>query len=384
MRTEKDLWLLALGVFGITTTEFGVIGVLPDIAMAFHVTIDKAGWLLSAFALIVAFFGPFMMMLFSKINRKTLLLFSLLIFAVANVLSAFATSFYHLLIIRMLPAFFHPVYWSIALSVAINTGDKQNTSKAVSIIFSGLTIATVLGVPLATFISAMLNWQGAFLITAFINVLALIGIKIWLPPVTAGSPKVTGPQTNIFRNSLLWTNLPLAFFIITAMYSTYGYMADFLKQVSHMQGGTISIMLLLFGLVGIGGNYLAGRYMSRQPYLTTLLFLLLLSGVHLLLYWLGGSFMPMVLLVVIWGLVHAGGFLISNIQVTSSAPQASELINSVFTSCGNLAVTAGALLGGHWIAGYGIANVVWSTVGCLTIAILILLFKRIKYQRPGL
>ncbi|NML40834.1 MFS transporter [Chitinophaga sp. G-6-1-13] len=384
MHSDKNLWLLALGVFGITTTEFGVIGVLPDIAAAFHVTIDKAGWLLSAFALIVAFFGPFMMMLFSTINRKSLLLFSLLIFAVANVFSAFAVNFYQLLIIRMLPAFFHPVYWSIALSVAINTSDKQHTSKAVSIIFSGLTIATVLGVPLATFISAMLNWQGAFLVTAFINVLALIGVKVWLPPVASDSPAVAGPQANIFRNSLLWTNLLLAFFIITAMYSTYGYMADFLKQVSHMNGSTISMMLLLFGLVGIGGNYLAGRYMSRQPYTTTLIFLLLLSVVHMLLYWLGGTFMPMILLIAIWGLIHAGGFLISNILVTSSAPQASELINSVFTSCGNFAVTAGALLGGHWIAGYGIANVTWSSVGCLTIAILLLLFKRIKYSSPGL
>ncbi|QJB39129.1 MFS transporter [Chitinophaga oryzae] len=384
MRSEKNLWLLALGVFGITTTEFGVIGVLPDIATAFHVSIDKAGWLLSAFALIVAFFGPFMMMLFSKTNRKNLLLFSLLLFAAANVLSAFALNFYQLLLIRMLPAFFHPVYWSIALSFAINNSDRPNTSKAVSIIFSGLTVATVLGVPLATFVSAMFNWQGAFLVTAFINVVAFAGVKWWLPPVPAGHTAVASSQQNIFRNRLLWTNLLLAFFIITAMYATYGYMADFLKQVSHMNGSTISMMLLLFGVVGIGGNYLAGRYMSRQPYVTTLLFLLLLSGVHVLLYWLGGTLLPMVLLTSVWGLIHAGGFLISNIQVTSSAPEESELINSIFTSCGNFAVTAGALLGGHWIAGYGIVNVVWASVGCLTIALLILLFKRLRYQRPGL
>lgn len=384
MRSEKNLWLLALGVFGIATTEFGMIGVLPDIAAAFHVTIDKAGWLLSAFALVVAFFGPFMMMLFSKTDRKALLLFSLLLFAAANVLSAFAANFGQLILIRMLPAFFHPVYWSIALSVAVNTGDQQNTSKAVSIIFSGFTIATVLGVPLATFISAVFNWQGAFLVTAVINVLAFIGVKLWLPPVPADSRSAVAPQQSIFRNGLLWTNLLLAFFIITAMYATYGYMADYLKQVSHMNGSTISMMLLLFGTVGIGGNYLAGRYMSRQPYLTTLLFLLLLSGVHVLLYWLGSTFVPMVVLISVWGLIHTGGFLISNIQVTSSASEGSELINSIFTSCGNFAVTAGALLGGHWIADYGIANVVWASVGCLAIALLILFFKQFKYRRPGL
>ncbi len=109
---------MALGIFGITTTEFGVIGILPDLAKAFSISIDKAGWLLSAFAIIVAVFGPFMLMLLSSFRRKNLLVFSLLVFAAANIISAYIQNFYLLLLIRMVPAFFHPVYWSVALSVA--------------------------------------------------------------------------------------------------------------------------------------------------------------------------------------------------------------------------------------------------------------------------
>ena len=159
MKSKRNLYVLALGVFGITTTEFGVIGVLPEIATAFHISIEKAGWLLSAFALIVAIFGPFMLLLFSSFNRKSLLVSSLIIFAVANIFSAYVENFYVLLAVRMVPAFFHPIYWSVALSVAENISEPADKSKAVSIIFSGLTLATVLGVPLATLMSDLFSWQ---------------------------------------------------------------------------------------------------------------------------------------------------------------------------------------------------------------------------------
>nr|WP_253297213.1 MFS transporter [Chryseobacterium sp. PCH239] len=159
---NRNLYVLALGVFGITTTEFGVIGVLPEIASTFRISIEKAGWLLSIFAMIVAVFGPFMLLLLSSFKRKNLLVFSLLIFVATNILSAYISNFHLLLIVRMLPAFFHPVYWSIALSVAGQTSDPKEKSKAVSIIFSGLTLATVLGVPLATFMSDLFSWQASF------------------------------------------------------------------------------------------------------------------------------------------------------------------------------------------------------------------------------
>ncbi|SMC39839.1 MFS transporter [Chryseobacterium sp. YR221] len=376
MKSKRNLYVLALGVFGITTTEFGVIGVLPEIASAFHVPIDKAGWLLSIFALIVALFGPFMIILFSSFKRKNLLVASLCIFTVANILSACITNFYILLAARMIPAFFHPVYWSISLSVAEKTSTPENKSKAVSIIFSGLTLATVFGVPLATLMSDLFSWQSSFLLTAFINMLALAGVQLFLPSIqNTGESPIRFSSTRV-QSKCLWINLFLAFFTITAMYSTYGYMADFLKNVSLMNGTQISMMLFLFGTVGIFGNKMAGNYMSRFPFETTLIFLILLIGIHLLIYYYGGFFIPMIGIICFWGLIHSGGFLISNINVTSSTSGSPELINSVFTSCGNFAVTAGTLLGGFWISHYGIKNIVWSSVICITGALLILILKK--------
>lgn len=254
---NKNLYVLALGVFGITTTEFGVIGVLPEIASVFHIPIEKAGWLLSTFALIVAVFGPFMLMILSSFKRKNLLLLSLFIFVAANILSACITNFYLLLIVRMIPAFFHPVYWSIALSVAGQASNIKDKSRAVSIIFSGLTLATVMGVPLATFMSDFFSWQSSFLLTALINVVALAGVWIYLPEIQNISGDSKGFPTKIFHNKQLWIRLFLAFFTIAAMYSTYGYMADYLKNITQMDGKQTSLMFFLFGTVGIAGNKIA-------------------------------------------------------------------------------------------------------------------------------
>lgn len=376
MKSKRNLYVLALGVFGITTTEFGVIGVLPEIASAFHIPIDKAGWLLSVFALIVAVFGPFMIILFSSFKRKNLLVTSLFIFSVANILSAYITNFYILLAVRMIPAFFHPVYWSISLSVAEKTSAPENKSKAVGIIFSGLTLATVLGVPLATLMSDLISWQASFFLTAFINILALAGVQLFLPSIQNTSGSSTGLSFKTLNNIPLWTSLFLAFFIIMAMYSTYGYMADFLKNITLMNGRQISIMFFLFGTVGIAGNKMAGKYMSRFPFETTLIFLILLLGIHLLIFYYGAFFIPMIGIIAFWGLIHSGGFLISNINVTSSTSGSPEFINSIFTSCGNFAVTAGTLLGGFWISHYGIGSIVWPSIICITLAFGILLLKK--------
>ncbi|MEJ5105920.1 MFS transporter [Chryseobacterium sp. MYb328] len=376
MKSKRNLYVLALGVFGITTTEFGVIGILPEITSSFNISIEKAGWLLSAFALIVALFGPFMLMALSSFKRKRLLIASLFIFAAANIISAYIGNFYGLLVVRMIPAFFHPVYWSIALSVAEKASASTDKSRAVSIIFSGLTLATVLGVPLATLMSDLFSWQSSFLLTAFINLVALAGVQLLLPDIEKETEASLTFNINILRSRYLWIGLCTAFFTIAAMYSTYGYMADFLKNITQMNGKQISIMLFMFGVVGIFGNKIAGKYMSRFPFQTTLIFLIFLAVIHLFIYYYGNSFVPMIWIIGFWGLIHSGGFLISNINVTSSVPGSSEFINSIFTSCGNFAVTAGTLWGGFWIAHFGIENIIGSSIITIILAVIMVFIRK--------
>lgn len=382
MKSKRTLYILALGIFGIGTTEFGVIGILPQLATAFGVNIETAGWLLSGFALAVAVSGPFMMMLLSSFKRKNLMVFVLGIFALSNLLSMVAPNFGFLLAARILPGFFHPVYWSIALSTAANLVSEKEAPKAVSIVFGGFTIASILGIPIATLMADVFNWQSSFILYAAINAISFVGILFFLPDIPIPDKKKAGSNINIFKKKVLWINLLVACFIIAAMYATYGYMADYLGKVNRMSGKEISILLFIFGVAGIFGNKLAGKFLSKNMYTTTVLFILSLGVVHILLYTLGTQFIAVAIMMAIWGLVHSGGFLISNINVTSSAPESREFINSIFTSCGNIAVTLGTSIGGFWIAHFGIHQIVWSSILCLIISFLILLLKKTEMTKP--
>jgi MFS transporter, DHA1 family, inner membrane transport protein len=369
-------YLLALGTFGIGTTEFGVIGILPQIATAFSVTIEKAGQLLSLFALIVAISGPFVMLLMSSLNRKKLMLFVLGIFAISNLFSVFATSFNMLLIARIMPAFLHPVFWSIALSIAANSLHGETSSKGVAIVFGGFTVSSVIGIPLATLMASVFNWQSSFVLCAIINILSFLGILFFLPSIKAAEKQTVSSQTKILKKPILWISFILSFLMIAAMFSTYGFMAVFLTKVTKMNGTQISWMLLIFGLTGVAGNWLAGFMLSKSILKTALMFIIALLLIHLLLYCYGLYFVPMILLIAIWGFVHTAGFLISNVNLTSSAPESPEFVNSIFTTCGNAAVTCGTIIGGYFIYCFSIQNVIWSSIGFLIVTLLVWVLKR--------
>jgi predicted MFS family arabinose efflux permease len=159
MRIPLIVYVLALGAFALITTELGVIGILPQVSEAFGITIDRAGWLVSGFALVIALLGPWMTLLFSKVNRKVSLCVVLFIFGLSNIGSVCATNFNVLLLTRMIPAFVHPVFWSVAMSVAAASVDPKRSSRAVSIVFTGFSAGIVLGVPIASFAAGSDGWQ---------------------------------------------------------------------------------------------------------------------------------------------------------------------------------------------------------------------------------
>lgn len=366
---KRILYVLALGVFGITTTEFGVIGILPQLAAAFGITVDKAGWLLSAFALVIAVSAPFMSLLFSKWDRRNAMMLALLIFTISNIISAFAPNFTVLLLARMLPAFMHPVFWSIGLATAAASVAPSDAPKAAGLVFGGFTIASVLGIPLATYMADVFGWQSSFVLAAVINLISFLGLYFLLPSMPADANQSgIGHQMRILKKPALWANLALACLLIAAMFASYGYLAAWLKEITHMTGSQISLMLVLFGITGVAGNWLAGKLLSRNRRTTTVAFIVLLGIVHVLIYYAGSWFIPMVIAIVLWGFIHTGGFLISNVNVTATAQEAPEFANSIFTSCGNLAVTIGSTAGGLVIARIGIQYIVWASIGLLLLS----------------
>lgn len=356
---------MALGAFGIITTEFGVIGVLPNLAKVFDVSVDTAGWLLSAFALTVAVSSPFITALTTNINRKLLMSLVLAVFVVSNLLSAFSPNFTVLMIARILPAFLHPLFWNISLAVAF----KESGSKAVSVVMSGVSIATVMGVPITTYAAEFFNnWQASFFLASFVSLVAFMGLLLFVPSMPATRKATNESQLYVLKNPQLWLNLVSTILMLAGMFSSYGYLAAYLEKISHMSGTQVSIMLLLFGGMGVLGNWITGIALSRNVMLTTRVFFSLLIFVQVLAYFFGGIFIPMVIILSFWGAIHTGGFLIGNIRTTRSVPHSAlEFVNSLLTSCYNIGISLGTMLGGFIIASYGVHHVIWMSAGLLAL-----------------
>ncbi len=368
---KRSIYIMALGAFGIITTEFGVIGILPDLVKEFHISIDTAGWLLSAFALTVALAGPFTNMLTAKLNRKFIMCLVLGIFVLSNLLSAIVPNFAVLMIARILPAFLHPVFWAVSMTAAAKQAGPKDAPKAIAVVMGGLSIATVLGVPLTTYMADLFNWRVSFIVAAFVNLLAFAALVVLVPSMPVKEQQTSAAsQVKLLRNPHLWVKLMASTIILAGMFATYGYLAEFLNKISHMSGAQISIMLLVFGGTGVVGNWLTGIALSKNVTLTVRLLLLALVGMHLLAYQFGGYFIPMVIILSIWGFIHTGGFLVANLHLTHGIQEpALDFVNSLLPSFFNAGITIGTLLGGFVIARYGIHEVIWMTIPLLLLAL---------------
>jgi predicted MFS family arabinose efflux permease len=236
---------------------------------------------------------------------------------------------------------------------------------------AGLSVATVLGVPLTTYMADLFSWRASFLLAGFINLLAFASLALFVPSMPVkeadASPK---SQLKLLGSAQLWIKLLTATIILAGMFATYGYLAEYLNKVSHMSGAQISVMLLVFGGTGIVGNWLTGILLSKNIMLTSRIFLVALVVMHLLAYQCGGLFIPMVAILSIWGFVHTGGFLVANLLVIDGIHgSALDFVNSLLPSFFNAGITLGTLLGGLIIAHYGIHEVIWMTVPLLVLSL---------------
>jgi predicted MFS family arabinose efflux permease len=377
------IFVLALGAFGLITTELGVIGILPQLAQAFGVSIQACGWLLSGFALTIALAGPWMTLLFSGVNRKRSLCCVLALFVLSNIGSALAPNFWWLLVLRVLPAFVHPVYWSIAMTVAGASVPTARASRAVSIVFAGMSAGIVFGVPLATFCAGEGGWRIAFFVFGLLNLLALAAHIFFLPPFAAVAPVRLGSQLTALRKGALWWNLALQVLLTAAVFSMYGFMAEFLSKVAGVSSALIGLMMLLFGVAGVGGTLVAGWLMSRHLDRAVAAFFACFAPVLVMLYLFGHHGQAMIVLILVWGFAHAAAVPLCQALVVRAAPETPEFSNSLFNSFGNLGITAGTFAGGQAIAMGGIARLPVASIVLLLLAGAVFAMERYRYREQS-
>ncbi|MBY7736409.1 MFS transporter [Paenibacillus polymyxa] len=367
--------ILALGVFGIITTEMGIIGVLPQVTQKFNISASQAGWLVSIFSFVVAISGPFLTLLVSGMNRKVILLIAVFSFVISNLVYAYTTHFEVMLIFRVLPAIFHPVFFSVALVTASNLVPPEKSSKAVTKVFAGITVGFAFGVPLTSYLAEKIALEAAFWFGAVVSMIAFVGILIWLPSLPVQEKMSYGKQLSVLRKPQLWFNIMSVIFIFAAMFSVYSYFAEYLGEITRMNGSWISMMLMVFGIVMIFGNFLFGGLLHKNLTKTVITFPLLYMVIYVLTYALGTSFLPMIVVVLIWGAVHSGGLIISQAWLTTEAKEAPEFGNSLFVSFSNLGITIGAAMGGWFISHLGIHQLIWSGMMFALLAFLSIIIK---------
>jgi DHA1 family inner membrane transport protein len=375
------VFILTLGVFGIINTEMGVIGILPSLADHFDVSVSKAGWLVSFFALAVAVSGPTMPLLFSGIDRKKVMLLVLGVFLLGNIVSIFTTNFTLVLIARVIPAFFHPIYCSLAFAVAAASVSKEEAPKAVSKVFIGVSAGMVAGVPIVSFIANAVSIEMAMGFFALVNAVVFIATIIFVPSLPVKERLSYGSQIRVLKKSIVWLSIIAVILLNSAVFGVYSYIAEYLKTVTNISVNSISLMLILFGGSNIIGNIVAGKLLAKNSNKLVITFPFALGTVYIILFLVGKFTIPMAILTAIWGVLAGVGGNLNQYWISSAAPEAPDFANGLFLTSANLGTTAGSAVGGLFISGMGTQYVVW--VGILSLLLSVVAISlRIYLFRP--
>jgi DHA1 family inner membrane transport protein len=343
------VFILTAGVFGIINTEMGVIGILPLIAEHFHVTVPEAGWTVSIFALVVAISAPIMPLLFSGINRKKVMLLALGVFTLSNIISMLTSNFTLLLIARALPAFLHPVYVSMAFTVAAASVSKEKAPKAVAKVFIGVSAGMVLGVPVTSYIASEVSFTMGMMFFTVVNALVFVATLLFVPSMPVKEKLSYGAQLNVLKKKIIWYSIMAVTLINGALFGFFSYMSDYLRTVTEVSYSVISILLMIYGLANITGNVIAGKQLATNPIRSMIFIPFALFTFYICIFILGEWLAAMTVIILILGILAGYGQNTMQYMITEAAPEAPDFANGLFLLSANLGTTVGAAACGAFI-----------------------------------
>lgn len=377
------VFALAVGGFGIGTTEFVAMGLLPDIAGSLGVTEPTAGYVISAYALGVVVGAPLIAALTARVERKTLLLGLMIVFTLGNLASIFAPTYGTLMVARFVAGFPHGAYFGIAALVAAHLMGPQNRAKAVAHVLTGLTVATVLGVPVASWLGQQFGWRSAFGLVVGVGVATLAAIWFWLPAMN--TMHVTSPLTEL--GALKRPQVLLALLVgmvgFGGMFAVYTYVATTLTDVSGLSRSLIPLALMVFGIGMVIGNLVGGKMADKS--VVGWLFTSLIALAVVLAVFVAAARNPWTALIGLFCIGAVGSSIGPALQtrLMDVAHDAQSLAAALMHSAFNFANATGAWIGGVVIAaGYGYTAPA-ATGAVLAVAGLAVLTLSVLLQRRG-
>ena len=365
------LWALTLSAFAIGTTEFVIVGLLPVIAADLEVSLPSAGLLVSLYALGVAVGAPVLTALSSKIPRKALLIGLMALFTLGNLLGAMAPDYYSLMLARVLTGMAHGVFFSIGSTIATSLVPKEKAASAIALMFTGLTVALVTGVPLGTFVGQYLGWQAVFYAVAALGFIAMIGSAILVPNHLPQQKSATfAEQLQVLTEPRL-----LMVYAKTALgyggsFIAFTYLAAILQDVSGFDTDHIALLMLLYGVSVAVGNIWGGKLADKKgPIAALKLIFLGLAAVLLLLSFTAPHPVLAALTVLLWGAVAFGNVPGLQLYVVRQAeiytPKAVDVASGLNIAAFNLGIAFGAWAGGVVVSQFGLMYTPW--IGALIV-----------------
>ncbi|MGS3137057.1 MFS transporter [Aeromonas sanarellii] len=365
------LFALTLSAFAIGTTEFVIVGLIPTIADQLHVSLPSAGLLVSLYALGVAIGAPVLTALTGKLPRKWLLVGLMALFTAGNLLAWQAPGYESLIVARVLTGLAHGVFFSVGSTIATGLVPKEKAASAIAIMFSGLTVALVTGVPLGTWIGQQFGWRETFLVVSALGVIAMAGSLLLIP---GNLPK--GASASLSEQLAVLTRKPLLLvYAKTALgyggaFTAFTFLAPILQQVSGFDANAVSLILLVYGVSVAVGNIWGGKLADKMGPLPALK--LLFAGLALVLLMLTFTAphpVLAVLTVLVWGAFAFGNVPGLQVLVVKQAeqhtPNAVDVASGLNIAAFNVGIALGSVVGGFVVEHLGLMHTPW--IGALIV-----------------
>ncbi|MGZ8288904.1 MAG: MFS transporter [Telluria sp.] len=365
------LWALTLSAFAIGTTEFVIVGLIPTIAASLGVSVPSAGLLVSLYALGVAVGAPVLTALTGRIPRKQLLIGLMVLFTAGNLVAWMAPNYASLMAARVLTGLAHGVFFSIGSTIATGLVAREKAASAIALMFSGLTVALVTGVPLGTFIGQTFGWQATFLAVSLLGVVAIIGSWLLVPSdIANGKPSGIMAQLAVLKKPRL-----LLVYAITALgyggsFIAFTYLAPILQEVAGFAPSSVGLVMLVYGVSVAAGNIWGGKLADRHgPIRALQVVFALLALVLLVLTFTAASPWLVVATVLAWGAVAFGN--VPGLQVyvvqraERDAPHAVDVASGLNIAAFNVGIAIGAWGGGLVVTHLGLMSTPW--IGALIV-----------------
>lgn len=371
---NKKQWLPLIGMtiaaFIFNTSEFMPIGLLTDIAQTFHITQTTAGTMITIYSWAVMLLSLPLMILASKYSYKKILLTTLFLFALGQGISAIAFSFPLLIIGRLVVACAHAIFWSIASVVAVRLVHEDKREFAMSMIVTGTSVAMIVGLPLGRMIGLLIGWRITFLMVGIISVLLLIFQTIYLPKLQTTQAFTLNELPDLLKNKQLITIYGISLLFASAYYTAYSYIEPFLAQVAKLSNNSITLVLSLFGVAGIGGSYLFSKFYNLNRKRFILISLFYLTIVLFVLKPSTASIITLLLICVVWGMSStAFNVACQSETILVTNEQTSSIAMSIFSGIFNLGIGLGSFIGGQTINILNIQSIgyIASIIGILSV-----------------